>query len=612
CSNEASVGTCYEMPHDSTNFGHVIEHAEHWRHIFGYITHYLEGNIPLRDKPVTAGGSRNMKTSFSSDVRGEIPALPKRPGKTGEAVLIERIQKIFARYDRKKEKNIIIKEIFLAMLDVDTMDLFGQRNEALRFLLKRCEKGIEPLIERMYENIDTALLDEVRAEMSHGAHYLMQEPLNAADAMTSPFKGRFMDSPILGNALFFMNYIDKEIVLRITPQGKVLLPSRIDPPYEMSEEEIDRYGFRPLVNFIQEVRFGKDLLEDAFKNTLVPIYDQIELSDGDRLIKALREDADIDIVLGEAALGQGLCISHTRQGLRTGRAPGVWVGDLLRHDLQNRGREGSELMAQLWIDEIQHIFIDEVPHGFTGRKVFGEGIIHNQEMSKRLDQIIKDIYQEARRRKEKRELYRVQNGQGTDIMQRIPRDFPSHLLQELFRSSGASDNEVDRKIGHALRGYQEKAATSLEAFKRVPLKPVLIVADTYREWEFKEMERVAAIENVMTYRAADYVKRYQEDEDFVFYIGAREGDVPLDILPEVQIYLGESEKSVSRIAGIFHFKIVFLALLAKSIPPRGTKRPIIVDIQSIFPRVYSLAEGLKNMLIDIVHTIDGRIFTTAA
>ncbi|MFH1383394.1 MAG: hypothetical protein ABIH47_00325, partial [Candidatus Omnitrophota bacterium] len=117
-----------------------------------------------------------------------------------------------------------------------------EMNSGQEALYKRCKIDLEGKVKDILDKkvINPLTLTDLRKKISEEAESLR--------------KGKLLGETEAGEAVLFMNHIDKEEVVRVyLREGKVVIPSRGDALLELTDKEIDACGLRPLVTFLQSI-----------------------------------------------------------------------------------------------------------------------------------------------------------------------------------------------------------------------------------------------------------------------------------------------------------------------------------------------------------------------
>ncbi len=364
------------------DFGNVIEHRNEWGMRFDKQLDRLDAGINERRQPDEDKKKRIVSMEKIKKIAPReftINPYPQRKEEASSEILITKIQSILSQ---DKELEQIQKDIFRAIIDVDEI------TDVQEELYKRCKIVLELWIKLMKRNFRESYLEHIKESITNIASdiLLIEQPGNRT----------------MGNLLIFMNYIDRAIALRITHDNRALVPGRVDPPYELSQDEIDEHDVRPLIEFISKAR-DKELLKRIFDKKLYDRYKQIDWSDEriyqerDALIDKLLNQASIDLIRGRASFCTGLFAMHPRRGFSNPeRGPGIWVGELTVRALIEEGQKGLEFFAQLMLEDAQHFLAQSPFHSKLmkcedGTTNYGLVIEHDEEFWQMLETLVIDI-----------------------------------------------------------------------------------------------------------------------------------------------------------------------------------------------------------------------------
>lgn len=302
--------------------------------------------------------------------------------------LLAQIEDIFDNFDPATQRDAMNKAIYYVMYELDESRLIIYKND-----IKKVYENIEYWNTELGRgsNNDARALKEIiddyidiiteRGYVTHTDINDMREQM--ANALGVYYKKVRTDAPM---DMLLHNYIDKEMVVRLmrTQDGglKVVIPSRLESPLELSEEMIDNYGLREMVDFMRAIladtednrrkfsRVFRERMYDRFSSKAD--WDKEKIGKVENLmIDTLLKNTGIDIVLGRAALARGLVYANARVGITTPeRGLSIWMGQFILDTLRNNdnpilsdfGRTNHDFLRESWLEEIQHHIWPERAH----------------------------------------------------------------------------------------------------------------------------------------------------------------------------------------------------------------------------------------------------------
>ena len=252
--------------------------------------------------------------------------------------------------------DITALKVFKIMLNVQNGDRLNQGQDAL---YKDCQPDLERLMQFIIAQriikINDKIVEKFREIISvHAMGRVVERMQGSRDS---------------GNAYYLLNYVDKNLVLRIRPNGDIEIPNRIDQPYKLSKQEIKDNNLDEIAKFLTKARDRK-MLEKVFDERIAPRYQEVGVAPEKiarykkQLIDKLVNEISFDVVRGVSSLGRRTRIAHTRHGQIKERGPAIWVGEMLIRELcsdtlhprvKEYGRTSNlEAFMELMLEEAQH------------------------------------------------------------------------------------------------------------------------------------------------------------------------------------------------------------------------------------------------------------------
>ena len=357
--------------------------------------------------------------------------LPKREGKTGEDLLIEKTTEIIEGWNEEYDFDDIdyleirefIDDVIMIFLNIP----FKHWAKSHYALVQKLYRLLKLHVEIMYElGVTSKRIQNIRIKIISAAAEMlvMEQPGNLT----------------MADVLLFLNYIDCDMALRFAPKpgehsNEIIIPDRLDDPADPStrrildQETIREQGFDTINNFINHAKYGTitakkniainnakvvsqgnniDALWYVFWDKIAPRYAEILKWDtnqikelGTKMITTLRTRASIDLVRQRASFCHGQLAMHPRRGV-SGRAPGIWIGELtlrllIHQDEETQRNEGLLFFTQFMLEEAQH-FESPSPlfhHAFVkqedGTTNYGAVVHHDMKFWNKLEILTLDI-----------------------------------------------------------------------------------------------------------------------------------------------------------------------------------------------------------------------------
>jgi hypothetical protein len=397
-SDNPKHGELISYPDGSTNEDDLVEHSDDFTNRFYILIMQIEAAID----EYRNGGTLSRKISERiHEKRIKRNFVGQGKWKRGKDKLKSLLEEVFENYvgdtsfDALADYSVdeIATKILQIMYEIDTINV--DHHYIYTNYLK------ETIIAFMKDTIQ-------KRKLSHESIAVFRE---AMGNKIEDFSLKYLDNRE-GSEMLLHNYIDKEMVVRIRKDGRVFIPSRLEPPLELTLEQIDRFNFRPYVDFIQQ-KLNRNLLEKVFEDRLAQCFRDIKWFEGkidkfrnDMIEKLLEKGLSIDLVLGCASICRGIRTAHCRRGTLKSRGPGIWMGELslleLMRDkthpkLANKGRTNKEFFAEILLEEAQHFFGKGRPHKplkynpATGKDNYDEVIWHDEQFEFAFGNMIKSV-----------------------------------------------------------------------------------------------------------------------------------------------------------------------------------------------------------------------------